>query len=53
MEDMNTVVRVERFKTHLHPQGLQRNHAGSGQGEFSKYISVNFLKLDQKRQKIC
>ena len=25
MEDMNTVVRVERFKTHLHPQGLQRN----------------------------
>ena len=25
MEDMNTVVGVERFKTHLHPQGLQRN----------------------------
>ena len=46
MENMNTDVRVERFKTHLHPQGLQRNQVQS----HAIHLSSNEFKIHISRK---
>ena len=48
MENMNTDVRVERFKTHLHPQALQRNQVQS----HAIHLSSNEFKIHISRSSV-